>query len=102
MDEVMTRYDLLLTPTTAVIAFPLDRRPDAVGGRKVDSVTGFYPCAFPINMSGQPAASVPCGVVRGLPVGLHIVGRRGEDATVLRAAALFEQARPWAGTRPAL
>ena len=66
----------------------------------MDAVTGFYPYTYPFNMTGQPAASVPCGFVDGLPVGLHIVGRFGDDATVLRAAAAFEQARPWQGTRP--
>lgn len=100
MDETMGVYDLLLTPTTSVTAFPPDRRPRTIAGRQVDAVTGIYPCTYPINMSGQPAASVPCGMLRGLPVGLHIIGRRGDEASVLRAAAAFEQARPWAGTRP--
>jgi amidase len=42
--------------------------------------------------SGHPAISVPCGTIDGLPVGLMLVGRFGEDATVLRAAHAFEQA----------
>ena len=50
---------------------------------------------YPFNVSGQPAATVPCGSVDGLPVGLQIVGRRGADALVLRAAAAFEAAHPW-------
>ena len=51
---------------------------------------------YPFNVTGQPAASVPCGRDRdGLPVGLQIVGRRGEDALVLRAARAFERAFPW-------
>jgi Asp-tRNA(Asn)/Glu-tRNA(Gln) amidotransferase A subunit family amidase len=46
-------------------------------------------------------ATVPCGwTADGLPVGLQIVGRRFEDATVLRAAAAFEEARPWADRWP--
>ncbi|HEY7801591.1 MAG TPA: amidase, partial [Dehalococcoidia bacterium] len=53
--------------------------------------------------TGQPAASVPCGVdARGLPVGLHIVGRAYEDSLVLRAARAFEQLQPWADRRPAI
>jgi aspartyl-tRNA(Asn)/glutamyl-tRNA(Gln) amidotransferase subunit A len=56
---------------------------------------------YPFNLSGQPAATVPCGFARdGLPVGLQIVGRLREDALVLRAAAAFEQACPWQGTTP--
>lgn len=56
---------------------------------------------YPFNVTGQPAASVPCGWTDdGLPVGLQIVGRRFDEATVLRAAAAFEEAFPWAGRRP--
>jgi aspartyl-tRNA(Asn)/glutamyl-tRNA(Gln) amidotransferase subunit A len=52
-------------------------------------------------MTGQPAASVPCGFTKGgLPIGFQIVGRRFADVTVLRAAAAFERARPWAQHRP--
>ena len=54
-------------------------------------------------MTGQPAASVPCGFTKdGLPIGLQIVGRRFDDVTVLRASAVFEHAWPWAHHRPAL
>ena len=54
-------------------------------------------------MTGQPAGSVPGGFTRDkLPVGLQIVGRRFDDATVLRAAAAFEQIAPWAHLRPPL
>jgi amidase len=52
-------------------------------------------------ITGQPAISVPAGFTsEGLPVGLQIVGRRFADATVLRVAAAFEAARPWARRRP--
>jgi aspartyl-tRNA(Asn)/glutamyl-tRNA(Gln) amidotransferase subunit A len=52
-------------------------------------------------MTGQPAASVPCGFTAdGLPVGLQIVGRRFADVAVLKAAAAFERLRPWADRRP--
>ena len=54
-------------------------------------------------MTGHPGASVPCGVTSDkLPVGLQIVGRRFEDAAVLRAAAAFEQLQPWAHAKPSL
>jgi Asp-tRNA(Asn)/Glu-tRNA(Gln) amidotransferase A subunit family amidase len=101
MDGLMGKYDLLMTPTTAVTAFDPKRRPIEIAGKPVNSITGFYPYTYPINMSGQPAITVPCGFVDGLPVGLHIVGRYRADALVLRAAASFEAARPWAGRRPA-
>jgi Asp-tRNA(Asn)/Glu-tRNA(Gln) amidotransferase A subunit family amidase len=100
MDGIMERYDLLLTPTTSITAFDPANRPTQIGGKPVHSITGFYPYTFPINMTGQPAATIPCGFVDGLPVGLHMVGRFREDALVLRAAAAFEQARPWQAKRP--
>jgi aspartyl-tRNA(Asn)/glutamyl-tRNA(Gln) amidotransferase subunit A len=94
-DEFMHGHDLLLTPTLPVTAFEagLDQ-PGSVAGRPTEylSWTAF---TYPFNVTGQPAATVPCGSVDGMPVGLQIVGRRGADALVLRAAAAFEAAHPW-------
>ena len=99
--ELMESYDLLLTPTMAVSAFPIGERPSVIGGRDVDPDWAFNPFNFVFNMTRQPAASVPCGFTEeGLPVGLHVIGRYGDEVTVLRASAALEQARPWAGTRP--
>lgn len=94
------RYDLLLTPTLALPAFPLGSvGPREVAGREVTHL-GWTLC-YPFNYSGQPAISIPAGwTASGLPVGLQIIGRRLEDALVLRAAATFEQLRPWAAHRP--
>jgi len=95
------KYDLLLTPTVACPPFAanLDTPPDVAGMRV--SFYGWLPYTFPFNMTGQPAASVPCGFTRdGLPIGLQVVGRRHADTTVLRACAAFEGARPWAAVRP--
>jgi len=95
------RYDLLLTPTTACPPFAAERNdPGEIAGRAVTAY-GWVPYTYPFNLTGQPAASVPCGFTReGLPIGLQLVGRRFDDATVLRAAAAFERARPWANARP--
>ncbi|MGI8857012.1 MAG: amidase [Thermomicrobiales bacterium] len=94
-------YDLLLTPTVACPPFSLNRfGPDAIDGTPV---TGWAWTAFtyPFNLTGQPAATVPCGwTASGLPVGLQIVGRRYDEATVLRASAAFELAYPWADRVP--
>src|SRR5207248_2385218 len=97
------RFDLLLTPTTAVAPFAADGRPPReIDGESV-SVLGWMPFTYPFNLTGQPAASVPAGFTGdGLPVGLQIVGRRHADATVLAASAAFEEARPWSTRRPAL
>ncbi len=94
-------YNLLLTPTMAVPAFPIEQRPSVIGGREVEPFWGYLPFTFPINMTGQTAASVPCGFsADGMPVGLHIIGPRGAEAKVLQASAAFEQARPWSDKRP--
>ena len=94
------RYDLLITPTLCVPAFPLGLvNPTEVIGRPVPHL-GWTLC-YPFNYSGQPAVSIPAGwTASGLPVGIQIVGRRFDDALVLRAAAAFEMARPWAMRRP--
>ena len=98
------RYDVLLTPVTAVAPFSIDTQyPTRIAGRHVTSPVAWFPFTFPFAITGQPAISIPCGwTADGLPVGLQIVGRRHADATVLRVAAAFEAAHPWAGRRPAL
>jgi Asp-tRNA(Asn)/Glu-tRNA(Gln) amidotransferase A subunit family amidase len=98
------RYDLLLTPTAAVAAFPIGLlHPAEIEGRRIENPLQWFPFTFPFAITGQPAITVPCGfTAEGLPVGLQIVGRRFADAGVLRAAAAFEAARPWADRRPSL
>jgi aspartyl-tRNA(Asn)/glutamyl-tRNA(Gln) amidotransferase subunit A len=97
------RYDLLLTPAVSVAAFPADRlQPEHWPQHEWDWVS-WAEFSYPFNFSHNPAASIPCGFTAdGLPVGLQIVGRRLEDLTVLKAAAAFEAARPWAQARPPL
>ncbi len=97
------KYDLLLTPAVAVPPFEIGKfGPREIAGSKV-SALGWMAFTYPFNITGQPAASVPCGWTKeGLPVGLQIVGRRFDDLAVLRAAAAFEQALPWADRKPPL
>jgi aspartyl-tRNA(Asn)/glutamyl-tRNA(Gln) amidotransferase subunit A len=98
------QYDLLLTPTLPVPPFAAGRpAPETVSADPVMPWPDWVPFTYPWNLTGQPAATVPCGFTReGLPVGLQIIGRRFADATVLKAAAAFERARPWADRRPPL
>ncbi len=94
-------YDLLLTPTIAVPPFQAGTEgPPEVNGRAVERL-GWTPFSYPFNLSGNPAITIPAGfTAAGLPVGLQIVGRRFDEATVLRAAACFESIQPWAHLRP--
>ena len=102
MWRAFEQFDLLLTPTISVPPFELGIvGPTEVAGRSVVHLG--WTLAYPFNFTGQPAVTVPCGVTAsGLPVGLQIVGRRHADGAVLRAAAAFESARPWADHRPSL
>src|SRR5918992_2744607 len=101
MEVFFDKYDLLLTPTMAVPAFPVGHRPTIISGKEVDPFWGYLPFTFPINMSGQTASSVPCGFsADGMPIGLHLVGPRTAEARVLQASAAFEEAHPWNQRRP--
>jgi aspartyl-tRNA(Asn)/glutamyl-tRNA(Gln) amidotransferase subunit A len=95
------RFDLLLTPSLSVAAFPVGRLNPADWPQHAWDWIDWASFSYPFNFTGQPAASVPAGFTRaGLPVGLQIVGRRLADLTVLQASAAYEQARPWAQHRP--
>ena len=101
MRDLFSTYDILLTPTTAVAAFPIEGWPDTINGVSVDPRWAFTPFCYLFNMTGQPAASVPAGfTATGLPIGLHVVGRFGDEATVLRVSAALEEAQPWTSHRP--
>jgi Asp-tRNA(Asn)/Glu-tRNA(Gln) amidotransferase A subunit family amidase len=91
LERLLAGYDLLLTPTVGVVAPRLDgpivRRP----------LVGY---TFFVNYVGWTAATVPCGLVDGLPVGLHLVARANDEAMLFRAARAFEQLQPWTTARP--
>ncbi|MDT0634161.1 amidase [Spectribacter hydrogenoxidans] len=93
------RFDLLVSPVLPIPAFPKGQEvPDGWHSPRWPSWTPF---TYPFNLTGQPAASVPCGFNRdGLPIGLQIVGARHQDAVVLRAAKTLENVAPWTGRRP--
>ena len=98
----METRDLLILPTVAVPPFPVEQPyPTEINGKPLDNYTQWFFLTYGITLTGLPAISVPCGFTRdGLPVGLQIVGRRRQEAAVLRAAAAFEEAAPWVDKIP--
>ena len=86
LENFFDEYDLLIAPTAPVTAWPIESVPTMIGGQPVGprGHAAFTPL---FNYCGVPACSVPVGRVRGLPVGLQIIGRRFDDALVMRAAA---------------
>ncbi len=92
----MEEYDLVLTPTMACSPFAAGASKPATVNGKATTYLGWTGFAYQFNLTGQPAATVPCGLnSEGLPVGLQLVGRYRDDLTVLRAAAAFEHIAPW-------
>jgi amidase len=100
--EFFARHDVIATPTTAVRPFPVDTwYPTEINGQPVVNYIAWVMLTYAFTVVGLPAISVPCGFTRdGLPVGLQLAGRWREETTVLRAAAAFESAAPWADRRP--
>ena len=92
----METRELLILPTVAVPPFPVEQPyPTHINGKPLDNYTQRFFLTYGITVTGLPVISVPCGFTKsGLPVGLQIVGRRRQEAMVLRAAAAFEAAAP--------
>lgn len=89
-DRAFQQVDVLVTPTAPTQAFKV--------GEKVNDPLAMYledVCTVPINLAGVPAISLPCGFAGGLPVGVQIIGKPLDEATVLRAAYALEQSGDW-------
>jgi len=75
--------------------------PTEINGKPLEHYAQWFYLTYGVTLTGLPAISVPAGFTKsGLPVGLQIVGRWRDEAAVLRAAAAFETAQPWADRRP--
>ena len=100
MADFFETYDLLVTPTSCIKPFNIQELLKDYDAPKNDMDDMIAFTVFS-NVSGGPSASIPCGFTSdGLPVGLLINGRPGEDAMVLRASAALEAALPWADKIP--
>lgn len=85
-NEAFEKCDVLLTPTSPVVAYPVDGKMDPLSIYMLDVTT------IPVNMAGLPGISIPCGFADGMPVGMQLIGKVLDEETVLRAAYTFEQA----------
>jgi aspartyl-tRNA(Asn)/glutamyl-tRNA(Gln) amidotransferase subunit A len=92
MDQLLERVDLILTPSVPIIGFGAGLNAPANG--PYAGWTGWTPFSNPFNLTRHPAASMPCGFVQGMPVGLQLVGPRFRDDVVLRAARALETILP--------
>lgn len=99
IQDVLDGFDLLVTATIAVVPFGHDESPTTIDGIEIEPLRGWL-LTQPLNFTGHPAASIPAGFIDGLPVGMQVVGRRFDDATVLTASAAFERQRPWHDAYP--
>ncbi len=94
-DEVLSRVDLLVTPTSPTVAFPL-------GAKTADPLAMYLADVdtLPVNIAGLPGVSIPCGLSDGLPVGLQVIGKAFDEARLLRVAYAYERATPHHALRP--
>src|SRR6266550_3123865 len=100
--DIFQKVDAIVTPTVAVTAFSAGALGvDQVDGVAVDRHLGWSPFSWPINLTGLPAATIPCGFDRdGLPIGVQIIAPWLDEGLIVRIAAAFERARPWTQFRP--
>ena len=96
-EAAFEKVDVIVGPTTPGVAFKHGEKEDPLAMYLNDIFT------VPANLSGNPGISVPCGLsTTGLPIGLHLVGRAFDEATILRVAHAYEQATTWRERRPEL
>ncbi len=93
-DRVLAECDLLLMPTLPLKATPIPG-PDAPREEYVQRAFEMLANTAPFDITHHPAMSVPCGMGDGLPIGMMLVGKRYDEATIYKAAYAFEQAADW-------
>jgi aspartyl-tRNA(Asn)/glutamyl-tRNA(Gln) amidotransferase subunit A len=103
IDAALARRDVLLAPSTPMVAPMLDERQVTLGDGAADVRSALLRFTRPFNVSGHPAGAVPCGFTEGgLPIGMQLVGRPFDEATVLRVADAFQRLTDFHARRPVL
>lgn len=87
--KAFEKCDVLLTPTSPVVAYPLNSKMDPLSMYLLDV------CTIPVNLAGLPGISIPAGFVDGMPVGMQLIGNVLDEETILRTAYTFEQAHDY-------
>jgi amidase len=101
VNAIFDSVDVLMMPVMGGTALPVRRWEGRNALRTVLGMSRFYPYCVPWNHLGNPAMSVPAGFSPdGMPLAVQIVGRPGDEATLLSLAAQIEAERPWADKRP--
>lgn len=103
VDGALARRDVLLAPSTPLAATVVGERRTLIGETAADVRASLIRCTRAFNLSGHPACSLPCGLTpSGLPIGMQLVGRPFDEATVLRAADAFQRLTDFHTRRPVL
>ena len=101
--KVLNEYDAVLTPTLAMPPAPVGYFEEVDPPENFERQKRFTPYAAVCNVSGQPAVSLPLHWTDGgLPIGVMLAGRMGDEATLISLSAQIEAARPWRDRRPSL
>jgi amidase len=102
MARIFDRFDALVLPSAQVWPFPTEWRwPKQINGRQMDTYHRWMEVVIPISLIGLPALSVPIGFgAGGLPMGMQIAGRVGDDAGVLALGQAWHLATDWPARRP--
>lgn len=96
-NTVFENYDFVISPTTPSTAFKFGEHSADPNKMYIADL-----CTIPANMAGLPGLSIPCGVSNGLPVGLQLVGKAFDEATILKVADAYESATDWSAQKPAI
>jgi amidase len=101
VNAIFDSCDVLITPVMGGTALPIRRWEGRGALRTVLGMSRFYPYCIPWNHLGNPAMAVPAGFdADGMPLSVQVIGRPGDEATLLSLAAQLEAERPWADRRP--